>query len=204
MSHGYGCVRFPSRSDWRMNTSSGRRRLPLGCPIVALPALAWAQEAALSGTVTDATGGVLPGVTITAVHRSSGNIFAAVTDEKGAFRIPVRTGEFKVTAELPGFATITRNLVLLVGQTGVVNVQMVPASLEESITVSGAAPLVDTTSSALGGNVDTRQMRDLPLNGRNFVDLAMLSPGSRQNTSGDELGAVGALSFDVDGPGGTP
>ncbi len=182
-----------------MKTSSGRRRLALVCLIVALPALAWAQEAALSGTVTDATGGVLPGVTITAVHRSSGNIFAAVTDEKGAFRIPVRTGEFKVTAELPGFATITRNLVLLVGQTGVVNVQMVPASLEESITVSGAAPLVDTTSSALGGNVDTRQMRDLPLNGRNFVDLAMLSPGSRQNTSGDELGGLGTFQLNVDG-----
>ena len=72
----------------------------------------------MSGAVTDATGGVLPGVTVTALHEASGNTFLAVTDERGGFRLPVRVGTYQVTAELSGFATLTRRVELLVGQTG--------------------------------------------------------------------------------------
>ena len=59
--------------------------------IIALPVLGYAQEATVSGTITDATGGVLPGVTVTAAHEMSGNTFVGVTDESGSFRLPVRT-----------------------------------------------------------------------------------------------------------------
>ena len=169
------------------------------CALLALPVRAAAQEAVVTGTVTDSTGGVLPGVTITAVHVATGNTFLVVTDETGAFRTPARTGDYMVTAELQGFSSITRGVDLLVGQTGVVNLQMAPATLQEAILVTGEAPLVDTVSSSLGSNVDSRQMTDLPLNGRNFVDLAMLAPGSRQNTSGDELGGIGTFQLNVDG-----
>ena len=158
-----------------------------------------AQEATLTGIVTDSTGAVLPGVTVTALHPASGNSFVAVTDEHGAFRVPVRTGAFTIQAELQGFATAQHALELLVGQTAVVNMQMVPATLEEAVTVNGQAPLVDTTSSALGSNVDPMQMRELPLNGRNFVDLTMLAAGSRQNASTDELGGLGTFQMNVDG-----
>jgi hypothetical protein len=167
--------------------------------MAALPLSAWAQEATLSGTITDTTGGVLPGVTVTAVHEATGNSFVAVTDERGSFRTPVRAGVYRVSVEIPGFTTVTRSIDLLVGQTGVVNAQMSPAALSEAILVSGQAPLVDTTSSSLGSNVDARQMTDLPLNGRNFVDLTMLAPGSRQNTSSDELGGLGTFQLNVDG-----
>ena len=85
--------------------------------ILALPALGYAQEVTLSGTVTDSTGGVVPGTTVTAVHEASGNVFEAVTDASGRYRIPVRPGVFKVTAQLVGFQTVTRTgLELLVGQ----------------------------------------------------------------------------------------
>jgi len=60
---------------------------------------------------------------------------------------------------------------------------MAPSTVQESVTVTGEAPLVDTTTSTLGGNIDKRQMQDLPINGRNWMDLAMLAPGSRQNES---------------------
>ena len=69
------------------------------CLAALLPVGAYAQEATLSGTVTDSTGGVLPGVTITATHTATGNTFVGVTDEKGGYRIPVRVGLFKVDAE---------------------------------------------------------------------------------------------------------
>src|ERR1043166_6933911 len=94
-----------------------------------LPSLASAQEATLSGTVTDTTGGVLPGVTITAVHEATGNTFVAVTDEAGGFRLPVRTGVHRITAELPGFASVTRSVDLLVRQTAVLNLQLSPSTV---------------------------------------------------------------------------
>lgn len=154
--------------------------------MMALPAAAYPQEATLSGTVTDATGGVLPGVTVTAVHEMSGNTFLGVTDERGTFRIPVRTGIYRMTLELPGFTTLNRGgLELLVGQTAVVSLQMAPSGVQESVTVTGEAPLLDVTQSSLGGNIDPRQMQELPVNGRNWQDLAMLAPGSRANAGGD-------------------
>jgi hypothetical protein len=149
------------------------------CALIVMPAIARAQEAVLSGTITDSTGAVLPGVTVTAVHTASGNNFVAVTDERGGYRIPVRIGEYKITAELQGFGLTTKNLAVQVGQTAVTNLQMAPSTLQESIVVSAEAPLVDTASSTLGGNIDKRQMQDLPINGRNWMDLAMLAPGSR-------------------------
>ena len=76
--------------------------------IVMLPAVARAQEATLIGTITDSTGGVLPGVAVTAVHDATGNTFEGVTDERGDFRIPVRVGTFSITAQLAGLGTATR------------------------------------------------------------------------------------------------
>jgi len=168
-----------------------RRLLAVGA-IIALPVIASAQEATLGGTVTDSTGGVLPGATVTAVHEASGNTFEGVTDERGTYRIAARTGVYRMTAVLPGFATLTRGgLELLVGQQAVVNLQMVPSGVQESVTVTGETPLVDTTSSTLSGNIDPRQMQELPLNGRNWMDLALLAPGSRRNEGGFRIIAKG-------------
>jgi hypothetical protein len=143
----------------------------------------FAQEATLTGIITDSSAGVLPGVTITAVHIASGNSFVAVTDDRGRYRIPLRIGEYRVSAELPGFGTATKTAAVQVGQTLVINLQMALSAVQETVLVSGEAPLVDTASSTLGGNIDRRQMQDLPINGRNWMDLAMLAPGSRQNES---------------------
>src|SRR6266446_6147828 len=85
------------------------------------PFIASAQDASLSGTVTDSTGAVLPGVTVTALHVATGNTFVGVTDGRGNYRIAARTGQFKVTAELSGFGAAIQNLELLVGQQAVVN-----------------------------------------------------------------------------------
>ena len=101
-----------------------RRRLLGLIAILALPVFAYAQEATLTGTVTDTTGGVLPGVTVTALHEASGNTFEGLTDERGVFQIPLRTGAYRITAQLQGFAVITRSGVeLLVGQQAMVNLQ---------------------------------------------------------------------------------
>jgi len=150
--------------------------------LVTLPAVGHAQEAVVSGTVTDSTGAVLPGVAVTAVHEASGNTFETVTDGRGNFRLQVRVGAFSLGAQLAGFTTITRTgLVLLVGQTAKVDLQLAPSQLAETVSVTGEAPLVDTTTSSLGSNIDPRQVADLPVLGRSWMDLTLLAVGAREN-----------------------
>ena len=159
------------------------QRLALVSVVLALPAAAYAQEAVINGTISDATGGVLPGVTVTATHTATGTTFVAVTDGQGAFRLPVRVGAFDLTAALSGFATVMRGgIELLIGQTATVDLELSVSQLEETVTVSGEAPLLNVTTSSLGGNVDPQQVQELPVQGRNWMSLAMLAPGSRMNS----------------------
>src|SRR3954466_16080167 len=117
-----------------MQLSTLRRAVLVLALLALLPLTAFAQEAVLTGTITDSTGGVLPGVTITATHTETGNTFVGVTDEKGGYRIPVRVGQYKIDAELAGFGSVTRQIALLVGQTAVLNLQMAPSSVQENVT----------------------------------------------------------------------
>jgi hypothetical protein len=148
--------------------------------LLAVPVAAFAQDAVLTGTVTDSTGGVLPGVTITAVNDATGNTFVGVTDGTGSYRIPARVGAYRITAELSGFTTIQRTGVqLLVGQTIDIDLQMTPSTIQETVTVTAEAPLIEVNTSELGGNIDPAQVQGIPVAGRNWLALAMLAPGSR-------------------------
>jgi hypothetical protein len=161
------------------------KRILLLSVLLLLPAAAWAQEATITGTATDSTGGVLPGVTVTAVHEATGNTFVGVTDGTGSFRIPARIGAYRITAELAGFNTVTRTgVTLLVGQTATVNIQMAPSALQETVTVTADAPLIDVSTSVVGGNIDQLQMQELPVQGRDWTALALLAPGNRTTTMG--------------------
>ena len=155
-------------------------RLVFSIVILTLPAVAFAQEATLSGTVTDSTGAVLPGVTVTVLHEATGNRFVGVTDERGAYRIAARVGMHQITAELQGFTTVQRTgIEMRVGQTVAIDLRMSPSSVQETVTVTAEAPLLNVATSSLGGNVDPRQVQELPVQGRNWMSLAMLAPGSR-------------------------
>ena len=179
------------------------RSLIFAAFVLMIPVSALAQEAVISGTVADATGGVLPGVVIRAVNQASGNSFEAVTDGAGAFRIPLRVGVYEITADLAGFTTVTRRgLEFLVGQQVTLNLQMSPSTIQESVTVTGEAPLIETTSSSMSANLDPRQMRELPVNGRNWQDLIAVVPGARYNSQqrGDSIAAgTGTMQLNLDG-----
>jgi hypothetical protein len=152
--------------------------------LLAAPVAAHAQEAVLTGVVTDSTGAVLPGVTVSAVHDATGNRFEGVTDETGSYRVPVRVGVYTLTASLQGFTTVARGgIQLLVGQTAGVNLQMSPSSVQETVTVTAEAPLLNVATSSLGGNVDPTQVQELPVDGRNWMALALLAPGSRTSST---------------------
>ena len=156
--------------------------------LVALgPTRALAQDTTLSGVVTDTTDAVLPGVTVTALHVDSGNTFVGVSDAEGRFRVgPLRTGRYTITVELQGFATIRREGVeFLLGQQLAMSFKLPLSSVQESVTVTGESPLINVSQSKMGSNIDTRQMQELPLNGRNWMELTMLASGSRANDVGE-------------------
>ena len=182
--------------------TAGRLLVLHFCTVIALlvmPVVAHAQEATITGTITDTTGAVLPGVTVVIVNETSGIRFEAVTDERGVFRTPARIGSYRLTSALPGFADATRAAVpVSVGQTVTVNLQMAPSGLAESVTVTAETPLIEVTTSSLGTNVSQTQMEELPVNGRNWQDLAMLAVGNKVNEVGtNEIAAQGAGTYQV-------
>ena len=181
------------------------RPLLLLCALLLQPAFLFAQEAVLTGTITDATGAVLPGVTLKAVNDASGNSFEAVTDGRGAYLLTVRIGAYQISATLAGFGAVTRSVELQVGQTTVLNLRLAPSAVQESVTVTGEAPLVETTTSSVSGNIDPRQMSELPVLGRNWMSLVLLAPGNRTNTQGAvpvqdrHAGDVREFELNIDG-----
>src|SRR4029450_7913648 len=106
-----------------------------------------------------------------------------------------------VHGEVQGCTTTRRSVELLLGQTVVLNLQMAPSTVTESVTVTGEAPLIDVSSSTVSGNIDPRQMQELPVNGRNWQDLSLLAPGSRANSAGESPipRDTGAYQINMDG-----
>ncbi len=150
--------------------------------LACVPALAQ-QQASVNGTVTDESKAVLPGVTITATNIETGGQTVAVTDGKGEYRLAqLAPGIYRLQAELASFATVIfQRVELLVGQNATVPFVMKLAQLSETVTVTSEAPLVDTSSSQVAGNVDRRQMEQLPIQGRNWMELSKLVKGITAN-----------------------
>jgi len=164
------------------------RPLLLVLPFAALFVVAGAlpvraQEASIAGTVTDETSSVLPGATITASDLASGAKFTAKTNDKGEYRLStVPPGGYKLQAELAGFSTVVLpGVELLVGQHATIPFTLKLVQVGETVTVSGESPLVDPSSSQVAGNVDRRQMEELPLQGRNWLELSKLVKGITAN-----------------------
>ena len=102
----------------------------------------------------------------------------------GVFRLPLRIGTYQFTAELAGFATVTRSGIdMQINQRAVLNLQLAPSTVQETVQVTGEAPLLDLTSSTVSGNIDQRQVKDLPVNGRNWLDLAIIQVSCRYRCS---------------------
>ena len=131
------------------------------------------------GVVTDASGSVLPGVTVTAKNTGTGAVQLATTDTQGRYRIPVLpVGDYEVQTELSGFQTVVHTGIRLsAGADVVVDFKMPIGQISELLTVTAEVPLVNTTSASLGTVVDPTQIRELPLNGRNFEELVLVAPG---------------------------
>jgi len=138
-----------------------------------------AQSSTIEGTVKDETDAVLPGVSITTTHLETNQSRTVISDDQGVYQVPqLPSGTYEVQAELSGFSTGVRSSIsLTMDSRAVVNFSLSIGQLTERVVVTGEAALVDTTSAVTSGLVDARQMRDLPLNGRDIVQLALLQEG---------------------------
>lgn len=149
--------------------------------LLLTPAIAVAQlsTATILGTITDASGGVLPGTTVTARNLQTGQERTTVTGGDGSYRLTaLPVGGYEVRAELQGFNTGVRSgLTLTVAQEAVVNFSLPIGEVSVAVTVLAEAPLVNTTNAAIGGLVDTAKIESLPLLGRNYIDLTLLQTG---------------------------
>ena len=184
-----------------------RRHLSIGVATVLLaltwPRVASAQNATVVGTVVDESKAVLPGVVVTATDLGAGRVLTAVSNERGEYRLQnVPPGKYSMTAELSGFATVKiSEIELLVGQNATVPLQLKVATIEETVTVSGETPLVDIRSSQVAGNVDRRQMEELPLAGRNWMELSLQVKGITANAVDNRpgVGDDSAFQLNLDG-----
>ena len=154
--------------------------LVMAC-IVAIggPATAQQTTGTIAGRIVDDQGAAVPGVTVTGRNTQTGFTRTDVSDAEGSYRLTaLPVGTYDVTAELQGFSRLeNRGIVLSVGQTLDVNMALKVASLQESITVTGETPLIESRSSSVGGVVDIGRIESLPLNGRQFANLAATIPG---------------------------
>lgn len=137
------------------------------------------------GRVTDPSGGVLPGVTVVVENTDTGVSQSTVTNDMGNYRVPsLPPGNYRVRAELSGFSTAVREGVALsVQQQAVVNFTLQLGEISEEVVVTGGAEIVETTTSTVSGLVNEREILDLPLNGRDYSQLALLQIGVVQTTS---------------------
>ena len=137
------------------------------------------STAQISGTVKDESGGVLPGADVTATQTETGVTRTVITDADGAYVLSnLPLGPYRLEVKLSGFRTYSRTgIVLQVNAQPVIDVAMALGDLNETVSVVGAAPLVETRSPTLGQVIENERILELPLNGRNFMQLACMSTG---------------------------
>jgi Carboxypeptidase regulatory-like domain/TonB-dependent Receptor Plug Domain len=147
--------------------------------VIALPA--WTQNvgASIQGTVTDASGQAIAGAHVAVRNVGTGDARELVTEATGRYHAPLLPpGEYEVKVAATGFQTVERRGIrLTVGQDGVVNVALEIGKMSEELVVAGDVSRVNLTSGAVSGLVGEKEIRDLPLNGRSFQQLALLQPG---------------------------
>ena len=151
----------------------------MGMLLLCLPAFSQGNFGRILGTVTDQSGGVIVGATVTVVDTERGITRALTTDDAGAYNAPNLTpGSYTVRAEAKGFKKIERQgITIEVGHEVRVDLTVQPGDQNQTVTVTEAVPLVETTNATMGGTLENADIVDLPLNGRDYQNLLGLRPG---------------------------
>jgi hypothetical protein len=163
-------------------------------------ARAQVDEGAITGVVQDSTGAVVPNAQVTLLNIDQGISLVTKTDNAGSYTFsPVRIGHYQLSVTAQGFSKTTQsNLVVQVAQTLQVNVQLKPGASTETVYVNTSPPLMQTQEASVGQVIGSREVNDLPLNGRNFTFLAQLGAGM-QTPQADTRGNAASGAFSANG-----
>jgi hypothetical protein len=164
--------------------------------VLSTPAFLVAQSsnAIIQGTITDSTGAVVSGATIDVTSKTTAQTVSALSGDAGDYALnALKADQYQVQVKAPNFASVTQDVTLQIGQVLPLNFSLKAGAVTENVVVTTEAPLVATQSSDMGDVITGRQVVDLPLNARNFTQLATLVPGVTRgsNTNGDATGASG-------------
>ncbi|HEV2103031.1 MAG TPA: TonB-dependent receptor [Candidatus Acidoferrum sp.] len=178
--------------------------------LAATVCLAQSDTARLQGTVTDSQGNAVLGATVNVTSVETGRLSTATTNELGYYTVTaLPPGNYRVDIAQKGFKKVSRTLELQVAQLGVADFQLQVGEVTETITVEAGSPVINAQDSAIGEVVEGRQIAEMPLNGRNFTQLALLVPGvtrgngaatgSNNNAETYRFGQEGGASLAVNG-----
>jgi len=147
--------------------------------LVCVPLFSQLNTCRILGGVTDQAGGVIVGATVTVTDTQRGTSRTLTTDQSGEYAAPnLNAGTYSVRVEAKGFQTVEHSGILLeVGKDARIDVTLQPGEQLQTIVVTSEAPMVETTNATLGGTLSNETINDLPLNGRNFLNLLALRPG---------------------------
>src|SRR5580658_2456162 len=175
-------------------------RVLLFAVLICLPLLA--QQTGISGRVTEASNAVIANVVVTATAEDATKV-TTTTNGAGLYQFPgLRAGTYRLRFEVPGFAPAERTIELLVGQTATIDLALQLAQTTSTVNVEAVANAVDTSNSNVAGDVSPTEVSKIPLNGRNYLQLAMMVPGITSNdVQNSPLGATdsGKMQINVDG-----
>ena len=159
----------------------------------ALRAQSQAAGGTIEGTVTDQSGGVLPGATVTVRNTATGATRETTSDAAGLYRAPLlAVGPYEVSAALSGFATTRRTgLTLTIGQVMTADIAMKVASTQEELTVTAEAPVIEIARTHQASTVGEEMVANLPVNGRNFIDFALTTPGVTRDVRQGDISFAG-------------
>ncbi|MGH9728119.1 MAG: TonB-dependent receptor, partial [Candidatus Acidiferrales bacterium] len=152
-----------------------------------------ANQGSIQGTLNDQSGAAVAAVDLKATNTQTGITFTTTSDADGLYTfLVVPVGTYTVVAEKPGFATVTQqDVIVTVGSRITLNLSMPLASQQSTVTVSGRAPIVETTKSEVNATVNERAIADLPVNGRNFINFVLLTPGVTTDVRGGDISFAG-------------
>ncbi|MHB8525741.1 MAG: TonB-dependent receptor [Candidatus Acidiferrales bacterium] len=151
------------------------------------------NQGSIQGTVTDPSGAAVPGANLTATDTQTGISVTSTSDADGLYTfLVVPVGTYTVVARKSGFATVTQeNVIVTVGARLTLDLSMPLASQKSTVTVSGQAPIIETTKSEVSSTVNERSISDLPTNGRNFINFVLLTPGVTTDNRGGDISFAG-------------
>jgi hypothetical protein len=159
------------------------------CLFVSLPAMCRGQQnvtsATLTGRIEDARGAVISGAYITATHLETNQQLTATSDQEGRYRFPyLRVGAYDLKVDAQGFSTTTKQLTVSVGQAIDMAIRLDVAAVSAQVNVGSDVPVVETVRTQITETIRPREINELPLNGRNYLDLALLIPGVAPTNTG--------------------